>query len=94
MLTFSGTIGEPAVSLMEPLPDVDEPASDGDGFLELHSANGPEGTFEWFPVRPGRWRVRDTKSGVASEDFELVAGDGQVVTLDFSRLEKARDRGR
>ena len=68
--------------------------SASDGFHELRSANGPEGAFEWFPIRAGRWRVRDTKSGVASEDFELVAGDGRVVMLDLSRLEKARDRGR
>ena len=54
----------------------------------LSYANGPGGSFVFAGITPGRWRVRDERSGLSSSEALVVAGEREVrVELDLASLE-------
>ncbi len=57
-------------------------------FNGLRSPNGPGGGFRVAGLRAGRWRALDKRTGVASNDAELLAGVLQArVVLDLANVQ-------
>lgn len=50
-------------------------------FNGLHQSNGPAGSFIFGGLTPGRWRVLDERSGVASTEAELLLGASEVLVI-------------
>lgn len=51
------------------------------GYRGLSWPNGPDGTFLLAGITPGRWRVLDRRSGIASSEVEVAPGDARVEVL-------------
>lgn len=57
-------------------------------FNGLRSPNGPGGSFRVAGLRAGRWRALDKRTGVASNEAELLAGVAQArVVLDVANVQ-------
>ena len=65
-----------------------EQASELRVFNGRYRANGPGGSFVFTGLSPGRWRVIDERSGVASSEALVEPGDREVtVELDLASIE-------
>ncbi len=54
----------------------------------LSTPNGPNGSFRFFQLRPGRYQVFEERSKIASEPVEIVAGQAEArVALDLEGVE-------
>jgi hypothetical protein len=54
------------------------------GFQRMSQPNGPDSSFVYSGLTPGRWRVVDERSGAASTEAELFPGGGEArVELDL-----------
>jgi hypothetical protein len=57
-------------------------------FNGLSTPNGPNGSFRFFQLVPGRYRVFERRSKIASEPVEIVAGQAEAsVSLDLEGVE-------
>ncbi len=57
------------------------------GFQGFNYPNGPDGSFVFSGLSPGRWRVVDEQSGLASTQAEFFPGDREArVELDLRSL--------
>ncbi|MBK7645349.1 MAG: hypothetical protein IPJ19_20315 [Planctomycetes bacterium] len=57
-------------------------------FNGLSTPNGPDGSFRFFQLAPGRYQVSDARSKIASEPVEIAAGQAEAsVALDLDGVE-------
>ena len=54
----------------------------------LSTPNGPNGSYRFFQLAPGRYQVFEERSKIASESVEIVAGEAEArVALDLDGIE-------